>query len=93
MVRYPIHVELRRYRGADPKKRAKIAAWDRDAAMLEQHINDQIRAGKTGVFHYSRIAHEVGLKEKRVSEILFSVDCGDNGFTVIKEKDVDTDEP
>jgi hypothetical protein len=84
MVTYPIRVERTSYRGSDPKKRAKAAEYNRDAAMIEEHINNQIRCGKLGVFHYSTIAHEVRLDEKRVSKILFSVDCGHNGFTVVK---------
>jgi len=87
MVTYPIRVERTSYRGADPKKGAKAADYNRDAAMLEEHINAQIRNGKLGVFHYSTIAHEVGLPEKRVSQILFSVDCGHNGFTVVKGRE------
>ena len=51
--------------------------------MLEGHINEQIKNGKSGVFHYFHIAKEVGLPVERVAEILFTVDCGHNGFTVV----------
>jgi hypothetical protein len=83
MVKYPVSVDRSSYRGNDPKKRAKAAQYNRDAAMLEQHINDQIKSGKTGIFLYSTIAREVGLDRQYVEKILFSVDCGHNGFTVV----------
>jgi hypothetical protein len=84
MVTYPIFVERKTYRGRDARKCANVAQYNRDAAMLEEHINEQIRGGKFGVFYYAKIASEVRLPERRVRDILFSVDCGHNGFTVVK---------
>jgi hypothetical protein len=86
MAQYPIFVGRSEYRGRDPKKLVKAEQYNRDAAMLEEHINEQIKRGKTGSFLYSLIAREVGLPEKRVAEILFSVDCGHRGFTVSSPK-------
>ena len=83
MVRYPITVGRSSYRGNTPKGRQKAAEYNRDAAMLETHINNQIKNGQTGIFSYSTIAREVGLSVERVTEILFTVDCGHTGFTVV----------
>jgi hypothetical protein len=91
MVRYPITVARSDYRGRNPAKLRKAAEYNQDAAMLEDHINEQIKNGKTGVFHYATIASEVGLSVERVSKILFSVDCGHNGFTVVGESDKSMD--
>jgi len=82
MVKYPIYVERKSYRGSDLTKRRKVAEYNHDAQMLEQHINNQIKSGRTGVFLYSNISREVELPLDRVRQILFSVACGDNGFTV-----------
>ena len=82
MVSYPIYVKRSGYSGRDPKKLQKAIEYNRVATMLEEHINAQIKSGKTGVFLYSTIAREVGLSIECVREILFSVDCGHNGFTV-----------
>lgn len=82
MVTYPIHVNRSSYQGNDPKKVAQRITYNRDAKVLEDHINEQIKNGKTGTFLYSTIAHELEMSRDRVQEILFSVDCGHNGFTV-----------
>ena len=83
MVRYPISVRRSSYRGHTRNGLQKAAEYNRDAAMLETHINDQIRNGQTGIFSYSTSAREVGLSVERVTEILFTVDCGHTGFTVV----------
>jgi hypothetical protein len=85
MVKPPIRVEREHYRGSDPKRRAKVARYNEDAATLEQHINAQIAKGKRGVFMYYEISRDTGIPLKRVEEILFTVDCGHNGFTVVDE--------
>jgi len=67
--------------------RLRIAKFNEDAAMLETHVNEQIKNGKTGVFDYYIIAGEVGLTVKRVRDILFSVACGHNGFQVQRNEE------
>ena len=77
-----IEVQRSCYRGKDEKKFAAHMAYNRDANLLENHINQQITNGETGTFLYANIAREVGLSRERVTEILFSVECGSNGFTI-----------
>ena len=81
MVELPIYVERHPYRGRDPNKLRNKAEYDRDACLLESYINEKAQEGKSR-FLYSDIAVDVGMTVGRVSEILFSVDCGHNGFTI-----------
>jgi hypothetical protein len=62
--------------------RLRIAKYNEDVAMLETHINEQIKNGTTGVFSYYVIAGEVGLSLKRVRDILFQINGGTNGFSI-----------
>lgn len=82
MITYPIIVERSVYRGSDPRRLSEHGEYNRDASILEDHVNEQLRTGKTGVFSYSVIAQELGMDRERVKRILYSVGCGDNGFTV-----------
>lgn len=89
MVEYPIRVARSSYHGQDAEKRLKASDYNRDAALLEDHINAQIKNGKRGVFRYSIIAHELGMDHERVAKILYCVACGDNGFTIAEDSKVE----
>ena len=82
MVHYPIQVRRKHYAGHNQSKLQEAVWFNNDAARLEDHINFQIRNGKTGAFFYATIAKEVGIPVERVRDILFSLDCGYHGFTV-----------
>ncbi len=86
MITFPIRVGRASYRGSKAALREKAAAYNRDAAMLERYVNDRIHASPAPIqlFTYGAIAPAVGLSVARVSEILFSVDCGHTGLTVAK---------
>lgn len=83
MKTYPIHVARRNYGGADPKKRAKAAEYNRDAALLESCANDLLRKQTEPVQSYlwMELASATGLTLDRVAELGFSIDGGSNGFT------------
>lgn len=82
MIEYPIRVDRHTYGGQDPRKRETAFNYNQDAALLEKHINDQIKSGKRGVFSYSTIAQETGFERDIVASILFCVAGGHNGFTI-----------
>jgi hypothetical protein len=82
MVKYPIHVERDGYRGRDPRKLRKSQDYNDDARMLEEFVNREIEENGPGQFLYGTIARAVGLSKERVQQIMFSVDCGHNGFVV-----------
>lgn len=81
-VEYPINVGRDNYSGSDQKKIEKRVEYNSIALKLEHYINKQIEQGKRGRFLYSDIARETGVDINLVRSILFSVDCGHNGFTI-----------
>jgi hypothetical protein len=46
MITYPVRVARSSYSGRDSKKREAASEFNRDAVLLENHINDQIKSGK-----------------------------------------------
>jgi hypothetical protein len=86
MVRYPVFVPRRHYRGSKDRLRRKITDYNRVAAELEAYLNRQIEASDedTQVLFYEDIARATGVPLDMVRDILFGVDCGHNGLTVHK---------
>ena len=80
-----LEVQRSSYGGKNAKKFTEHMAYNRDADLIKNYLNKQIKNGKTGTFLYAHIAHEVGLSRERVAELLFSIDCGSNGFTIRNE--------
>lgn len=83
MKTYPVHVARSNYRGADPKKRARAAAHNRDAALLESCANEMLKkqTDAVHVYGWAELANATGLPYERVAELGFSIDGGSNGFT------------
>ncbi|VVE44127.1 hypothetical protein PHO31112_04310 [Pandoraea horticolens] len=83
MKTYPIRVARSRYRGADPKKQAKAADHNRDAALLESRTNELLLTQKEPVRSYlwMELSIATGLSYDRVAELGYSIDCGSGGFT------------
>lgn len=83
MKTYPVHVARSGYRGNDPKKRAKAAAHNRDAALLESCANELLKkqTDAVQVYHWAELANASGLPHERVAELGYSIDGGSNGFT------------
>lgn len=84
MVSYPIRVPRSSYRGSKPREVQKRDDYNRDASLLESLVNRLIEEQGPGVYHYYDIADRSGLSVERVGKILFAVDCGSNGFTVLR---------
>lgn len=83
MVSCPITVKRMNYRGSNASKQSKARAYNQKAAELESYVNDLLKnqTEETKVYHYSEIAEATGYSLKEVEEILYSVDCGQHGFT------------
>jgi len=88
MVTYPVSVPRKRYAGGKASIQQKVNERNRIAAEFEKHINAKIekQEEEVRIYLYHEIANETGYDLETVREILFSVDCGHNGFTVIKPK-------
>ena len=88
MVTYPVRIPRKHYRGSKSNIRQKVDEQNRIACELEKYINEKIekQAHEFHSYLYYEIASETGYDLKTVEEILFSVDCGNNGFTVCKPK-------
>jgi len=86
MVSYPITVTRRSYRGSNASKQSKTRAYNQKAAELESYVNNLLKnqTEEIKVYHYSEIAEATGYPLKEVEEILYSVDCGQHGFTARK---------
>ncbi len=88
MVRYPVRVPRKDYRGSKANIRLKVAERNRLAQRLEEHVNARIAESdeEVQIYLYYEIARDLNLPIDTVRKILFAVDGGDNGFTVVKAK-------
>ena len=86
MVTYPIVVNRSSYRGTDQRQRQKAAEHNRIASELEAYINGQLRIQSAPIqtYNYYEIVEATGYSAETVSGLLFSIDCGHNGFTAYK---------
>ena len=87
MITFPLIVERNCYHGHDPKKLVEAEEYNRDAAKVEEYVNSQIRKGRRG-FKYSLIARDLGMNRERIAKLLYSIDCGSNGFTIPDDIDI-----
>lgn len=86
MVTYPVRVPRDGYWGKDGRRRQKAARHNQVAEELEKYINEKIAADPSAqqTYYYHLIALDLNLPLDEVERILFSLDCGHNGFTVSK---------
>lgn len=94
MVTYPISVPRKFYKGSKSNIRNKISEYNRIASELEDLINSKINSkiekykkdtsSQSDYYQilYYQIAAETNYDIDLITEILFGVDCGHNGFTV-----------
>lgn len=87
MVTYPISVRRDSYRGSNANRRLKANERNRIAAILESVINEMLKAQKRPVrtYSYMGISQKAGIDIETVRDLCFSVDCGSNGFTAIRQ--------
>ncbi len=84
MVGHPITVRRDYYSGRVEQRRRRARDDNNLARLLEAHVNAQL-ARVTEWPHlclYDEIAHDTGVDAETVRRLMFSVDCGHNGFTV-----------
>jgi hypothetical protein len=88
MVTYPVHVQKKTYRGKKDKLKQEASEYNRLAGELESYINKKVAESDEYelIIIYDSIAASLHLPLDLVREILYSVDGGDNGITVRKQK-------
>lgn len=88
MVTYPVHVQRKAYRGKKDKLKQEAIEYNRLAGELESYINKKVEESDEDelIIIYDSIAAKLHLSLDLVSEILYSVDGGDNGITVRNPK-------
>jgi hypothetical protein len=88
MPSYPIKVPRGSYRGRDPARLRRAERFDKLAERLERYINERAAActEEIQIFAYRKIALELGIPEAEVEKVLYGVDCGGNGLTVVKRR-------
>jgi len=87
MKAYPITVHHKLYRGADPKKRAKMMDYNRIAGRVQAYLNNYLAKQPdnfVGSFFSFFIASEIGESSDIVHDIISSTDGGSNGITIVK---------
>jgi hypothetical protein len=87
MLRYPVRVQRKSYRGAnDPITQARIDHFNRVAKMLEDYLNKQIKEQKEEdkKYFYSEMAADLDLEVELVRSILFSLTHADKFFIARK---------
>lgn len=88
MALYPIQVPRDPYRGRNPARLRKAERFDKLAERLERYINERVAQSKdeSQIFSYGMIAIDLGIPEKDIENVLYGVDCGGNGLTVINRR-------
>ena len=84
---YPITARRARYRGADPKKRAKAARYNQVAARVEAYLNDDLAKlpdDTIRVYMSYQVAAAIGEDSRIVRDIILATDGGSGGITVLK---------
>jgi hypothetical protein len=72
---------------ANKKYREKIRRFNELAELLEKHLNIKIEQNPDNIqqYVYGAIAAELGLARREVEDVLYGVDGGGNGLTVVKD--------
>jgi hypothetical protein len=86
MAVYPLEIPRDLYRGHDPARLRKAARFNALAERLEQHLNSLVEKSndRSQVFNYGGIAIDLRIDRKEVENVLFGVEAGGNGITIVK---------
>lgn len=87
MKPYPVSVPWKDYRGADAKKRTKIANYNRIANKISAYLNDDLSKSPDDyvkVYYSSSVARDLNEDAEIVRAIIMSIDGGSNGVTIFK---------
>lgn len=84
-VVYPIKVP--RNHSANKRYREKNRRFNELADLLEKHLNVKIEQNPDNIqqYFYGAIAVELGIPEREIENVLYGVDGGGNGLTVVKD--------
>jgi len=77
-------LRLKKYGGADPKKREKFKRQVELKRRIEAFFEEEIEPGTTKVFAYYAIAGKMGVTTKEVYDVCFRTGGGSNGITVYR---------
>ena len=83
MVGYPVRINVKPYRGKDQRKQLHYRQKLDLARRIEEYINAQMATKYQDMFTYFDIGRKVGASKEAVYGVLFPVDCGSNGLTVV----------
>lgn len=87
MKSYPVSVPRDYYRGSNPARLRKMHNYNRVAARVESYINaDLERQPDDTINQYMSglVALELDESPDLVRDIIFGIDCGHNGVTIVK---------
>lgn len=87
MKSYPVSVLRDHYRGTNERRRQKAHEYNRIAARIEDYINSDLEKQSNDSInqYFSRsVAYELREDEELVRRIIYSIDCGHNGVTIVK---------
>ena len=87
MTGFPVHVNRDHYTGTNSGRREKQRRYTEVAAICERYLNHRIVADPANrqTYLYPYIADDLDLDVEEARRVLFSVDCGHNGLTVLKD--------
>ena len=82
MVKKPIRVSPKPYRGNDSRKRKQYQEALQAARAIQDYINTRMKDSEQGIFTYDEIAEELYIDVKLVAELLMYSGGGNTGITV-----------
>jgi hypothetical protein len=83
MVTYPLTIHVKPYGGKDARKQLRYRQMLDLARTIEAHVNARMATEYQYIFTYFDIGREVGASTEDVYKVLFPVDCGSNGITIV----------
>ena len=87
MRQYPVSVPRDHYGGSNASKRRKVQDYNRVAAMIEAHLNNEVakwEGDRAGSILNHQVAAAIGEDSELVRRIMFRIDGGHNGVTIWK---------
>lgn len=87
MLSYPVNAPIDGYRGQNSRRLAKAARYNRVAVLIADAINADLATQPENAcrqYYSASLAHELREDSDLVHEIIFEMDCGHNGVTVVK---------
>ncbi len=86
MVTYPVRINVKQYRGKKQKLQFQYQQKLEIATKIERYLNERMADCAVQTFDYFEIAEDLYLCKETVRDILFAVDGGHNGITIMNPK-------